>query len=252
MRKRLVILPVFFFLTTGFAQTLNVFAAASLTDAFNEMATAFTAQNEGAEVAFNFAGSSTLATQITQGAPVDVFASADTTQMQVVVDAGLVSGEPIIFTRNRLAVITPRDSEIMTLEDLAEPGVLLVLAEASVPAGKYSREILEKLGTTYGTDFSENVLANLVSEEPNVRQVATKVELGEADAAIIYVTDAALLGDIRTIEIPDDANVIATYPIAVVSSSTGAELARAFVDFVLSQEGQAVLSKYGFLPAEQP
>lgn len=252
MTKQLTLLLGFLLLTTGFAQTLNVFAAASLTDAFNEIATAFTAQNEGVEVAFNFAGSSTLATQISQGAPVDVFASADTTQMQVIVDAGLVMGEPIIFTRNRLTVITPEDSEIMTLEDLARSGILLVLAESNVPVGKYSREILENLNEVYGTDFSEKVLANLVSEEANVRQVATKVELGEADAAIVYVTDAALLESVRPIEIPDDANVIATYPIAAITTSEQSELAQSFLDFVLSQEGQAVLGKYGFLPAEQP
>jgi molybdate transport system substrate-binding protein len=252
MIKQLILTAVLVLLTTPSAQILNVFAAASLTDAFNEIAAAFQTQNEGVEVAFNFASSSTLATQITQGAPVDVFASADLPQMQVVVDAGLVQGEPIIFTRNRLVVITPSDSEIMTLEDLANPGVLLVLAEANVPAGKYSREILEKLNTTYGAGFSESVLANLVSEEPNVRQVATKVELGEADAAIVYVTDAALLENVRTIDIPDEANVIATYPVATINTSEQSELARAFVDFVLSQEGQGVLGKYGFLPSEQP
>lgn len=252
MLKRLTITAMLLLLTSTFAQTLNVFAAASLTDAFNEIATAFQTQNEGVEVAFNFAGSSTLATQIGQGAPVDVFASADTVQMQVVQDAGLVQGESVIFTRNRLVVITPQDSEIMTLEDLADPVVLLVLAESSVPAGKYSREILEKLNTTYGAGFSENVLANLVSEEPNVRQVATKVELGEADAAIVYITDVALLENIRTIDIPDEANVIATYPIATITTSEQSELAQAFVDFVLSQGGQAVLGNYGFLPAQQP
>jgi molybdate transport system substrate-binding protein len=245
-------LLLLFLLPTVFAQTLNVFAASSLTDAFNEIATAFTAQHEGVEVVFNFAGSSTLATQITQGAPVDVFASADTKQMQVVADAGLISGEAVIFTRNRLAVITPQDSEIMTLEDLAKPGVLLVLAAPEVPVGKYSREALEKMNETFGADFSASVLANLVSEEPNVKQVATKVELGEADTAIVYVTDAALLGNVRSIEIPDEYNVIATYPVAVVNTSTRAELAQSFVDFVLSEEGQTVLGKYGFLPSEQP
>jgi molybdate transport system substrate-binding protein len=243
---------LFSFASLGLAQTLNVFSASSLTEGFEEIAAAFESQNPGVDITFNFAGSSTLATQITQGAPGDVFASADVAQMQVVADAGLVTGEPIIFTRNRLVVITPEDSDIMTLEDLAGPGVLLVLAEEDVPVGKYSREALEKMNATFGAEFSTNVLANLVSEEPNVRQVATKVELGEADAAIVYVTDAALLDNVRSIEIPDEYNVIATYPIAVVSSSTRAELAQSFVDFVLSPEGQGVLNKYGFLPVEQP
>ena len=250
-------MKIFFILLVSFssfgpAQTLNVFAASSLGDAFNEIGTAFETQNPDVDITFNFAGSSTLATQITQGAPADVFASADIVQMQTVVDAGLVSGEAVIFTRNRLVIITPQDSDITTLEDLTQPGVLLVLAEANVPAGRYSREILEKLNTTYGEDFSEKVLANLVSEEPNVRQVATKVELGEADAAIVYVTDAVLLENVRLIEIPDDANVIATYPLATLMTSEQNQLAQMFVDFVLSREGQSVLNKYGFLPAQQP
>lgn len=250
-------MKIFFILLVSFssfgpAQTLNVFAASSLGDAFNEIGTAFETQNPDVDITFNFAGSSTLATQITQGAPADVFASADIVQMQTVVGAGLVSGEAVIFTRNRLVIITPQDSDITTLEDLTQPGVLLVLAEANVPAGRYSREILEKLNTTYGEDFSEKVLANLVSEEPNVRQVATKVELGEADAAIVYVTDAVLLENVRLIEIPDDANVIATYPLATLMTSEQNQLAQMFVDFVLSREGQSVLNKYGFLPAQQP
>jgi molybdate transport system substrate-binding protein len=246
----LVFLLLFFLLHAVFAQTLNVFAASSLSDAFEDMATAFETQNPDTDVMFNFAGSSTLATQITQAAPVDVFASADTTQMQVVIDAGLLQGEPVIFTRNRLVVITPEDSEIMTLEALAEPGILLVLAESNVPVGTYSREVLENLNKVYGPAFSENVLANLVSEEPNVKQVATKVELGEADAALVYVTDAALLKNVRTIDIPEDANVLATYPIATITTSEQSEVARRFVAFVLAEEGQAILGHYGFLATE--
>jgi molybdate transport system substrate-binding protein len=244
---KFLLLMVSVFSSLGVAQTLNVFAASSLTDAFEEIAIAFEKQNPDVDITFNFAGSSTLATQITQGAPTDVFASADTTQMQVVVDAGFARGESTIFTRNRLVVITPSDSEIMTLEDLVKPGVLLVLAESNVPIGRYSRQALENLNETYGADFSANVLANLVSEEPNVKQVATKVELGEADAAIVYVTDAALLKNVRAIEIPDDANVIASYPIATITTSEELELAQGFVDFVLSEEGQEIFGKYGFL-----
>jgi molybdate transport system substrate-binding protein len=238
------------FASLSFAQTLNVFAASSLSDAFEKIATVFEAENPGTDITFNFAGSSTLAAQISQGAPADVFASADLAQMQVVVDAGLVRAEPSIFTRNRLVVITPSGSEIEGLEDLAKPGVLLVLAEGNVPIGRYSREVLENLNETYGPDFSENVLANLVSEEPNVRQVATKVELGEADAAITYVTDAALLSNVRTVDIPDDANVIATYPVATLAAARNPTLAQRFVDFVLSDKGQTLLGEYGFLPAE--
>jgi molybdate transport system substrate-binding protein len=252
MIKRFGLLLVLLFsITPAFAQTLTVFAASSLTDAFTEMATVFKTQNPNADIVFNFAGSSTLATQITQGAPADIFASADTNQMQGVVDAGLITGEAAIFTRNRLVVITPKDSAIQTLEDLAKPGTLLVLAAPDVPVGKYSRQVLENLNESYGADFSESVLANLVSEEPNVKQVATKVDLGEADTAIVYVTDTASLKNIRAISIPDDSNVIATYPIAVLKSALvqdeQAELAKVFVAFVLSNEGQAILANYGFI-----
>jgi molybdate transport system substrate-binding protein len=250
MIKRLSLLLLFFSLHLTFAQPLTIFAASSLTAAFEDMATVFKTQHSGVDITFNFAGSSTLATQITQGAPVDVFASADTKQMQVVADAGLFADEVTVFTHNRLVVITPEDSKIETLEDLAKPGVLLVLAEANVPVGKYSRQILENLNGVYGADFSDNVLKNLVSEEPNVKQVATKVELGEADAALVYVTDAATLQNIRTIDIPDENNVLATYPIAVITTSKERELAQSFVDFVLSETGQQSLTKYGFLPTE--
>jgi molybdate transport system substrate-binding protein len=243
--KYLIALILLF--TTSLAQELNVFAASSLTNAFEEIAAEFEAQHPDTDIVFNFAGSSTLATQMIQGAPADVFASADDTQMQVVADAGLLEKEAAIFTRNRLVVIMPSDSEIERLEDLAKPGVLLVLAESKVPVGKYSRRVLENLNETYGADFSEKVLANLVSEEPNVKQVATKVELGEADAAIVYVTDAATLQRVRTIEIPDDANVTASYPIAALKGEQK-ELAQKFVQFVLSQEGQDILVKFGFLP----
>jgi molybdate transport system substrate-binding protein len=243
-------LTCFIFLSTlSLGQELNVFAASSLNPAFQEIAVQFEAQNPDTAVVFNFAGSSTLATQIIQGAPADVFASADSAQMQVVADAGVLENEALIFTRNRLVVITPSDSDIQKLGDLAKPGVLLVLAETNVPVGKYSRQVLENLNNLYGADFSENVLANLVSEEPNVKQVATKVELGEADVAIVYITDAATLQHVRRVEIPDEANVTATYPIAALKGEQK-DLADTFIDFVLSPEGQDILAKFGFLPRE--
>lgn len=234
----------------GAAQELSVFAASSLTEAFEELAATFEAQNEGAEVLLSFDGSSTLATQITQGAPADVFASADEQQMQSVVDEDLTAGEPQIFTRNRLVVITPADGDITELEGLAEPGLALVLADAEVPVGNYAREALEKMNSVYGADFSERVLANLVSEESNVRQVSLRVELGEADAAIVYATDAAVVEGINVIEIPDELNVLGTYPVAALSGSAQPELAQAFVDLVLSAEGQRILTGRGFQALE--
>lgn len=231
--------------TLAAAQELTVLAASSLTEAFEEIAGVFE-QNEGVDVLLSFDGSSTLATQITQGAPADVFASADEAQMQNVVDEGLTARKPEIFTGNRLVLITPADSTITGLEQLAEPGTRLVLADPEVPVGNYAREALEKMNGAYGAGFSERVLANLVSEEPNVRQVSLRVELGEADAAIVYATDAAVAENINVIEIPDELNVLATYPIAPLAESAQPELAGAFVDLVLSDEGQTILTERGF------
>ena len=231
------------------AQTLTVFAASSLTEAFETLAATFEEQ-QGTEVLLNFGASSALATQIGQGAPADVFASADEAQMQVVKSAGLVTGEAQIFTRNRLVLITTEEGGVGSLEGLAEAGVLLVLAAPEVPVGNYAREALVKMNRVYGENFSERVLKNLVSEESNVRLVALKVELGEADAAIVYETDAAVLNNVVTIPIPDNLNVLGSYPVAALAGSAQPELAQAFIDLVLSDEGQAVLTERGFQTPE--
>ena len=223
-----------------------MFAASSLTEAFEEITTVFEAQHSGIDVLLSFDGSSTLATQITQGAPADVFASADQDQMQVVVAAGLAANTPQLFATNRLVVITAKDSDITGLEQLATPGVLLVLAAPDVPVGNYAREALNKMNGFYGAGFSGRVLNNLVSEESNVRQVALKVELGEADAAIVYATDAAVAENVKTIQIPGDLNVLGRYPVVALAESEEADLAQAFVRLVRSAKGQAILGKYGF------
>ncbi len=235
-------------ISVTYAQELAVFAASSLTESFEAVAAAFEAE-QGVEVVLNFAGSSTLSTQILQGAPADVFASADEAQMGMVAEAGLLKGEPQTFAQNRLVVITPAGSAIQTLRDLAEPGVLLVLAGPNVPAGRYALEVLGRLNAVYGADFSARVLANLVSEETNVRQVAAKVGLGEADAALVYATDAAVLSGVDIIEIPAAYNVTARYPIAVLADSGHPELASAFVEFVQTS-GQETLAERGFSPAQ--
>ncbi len=242
--KRLFVFTLWLTLGLTSAQSLTVFAASSLTEAFNEMAGAFEAANPGVNVDLNFAGSSTLSTQILQGAPADVFASADVRQMEAV--AGEVTGTPRRFAGNSLVIVTPEGSSLQTPEDLAEPGTLLVLAGPDVPAGRYALESLDKLNALYGDDFSARVLKNLVSEETNVRQVAAKVALGEADAAIVYATDAAVVEGIRTIDLPDAYNVEAAYTIAVVKESTQRELGERFLEFVLSDEGQAILARHGF------
>ena len=185
--------------------------------------------------------------QINEGAPADVFASADNAQMKVVVDAGNATS-PQVFVRNTPVVVVPADSAIDDFEDLATAGIRLVLAGPDVPIGRYARQVLENASGTGGIapDFATRVLANLRSDETNVRAVLSKVQLGEADAGIVYQTDATVAGsDAKVVEIPEEFNVIAEYPIVAVASGN-AVLAAAFVEFVLSEGGQAILREYGF------
>lgn len=236
--------------------TLNVFAASSLTDAFAEIGAQFTADNPGVELVFNFGGSNQLATQIGEGAPADVFAPANGAQMDAAIATGRIApGAPQTFARNRLVVVTPSDNPagLTTLQDLATPGVKLVLAAPEVPAGQYALDFLNKAAAdgSLGAGYREAVLANVVSYEENVRTVLTKVALGEADAGIVYASDVAAspAGAVQQIEIPGALNTIVTYPIAVLSDSPEPALAQSFVDAVLSAEGQAVLEQAGFLGA---
>jgi molybdate transport system substrate-binding protein len=240
-------------LATG---SITVFGASSLTEAFEEMSRAFREANPDVDVSFNFAGSQGLRTQLEQGASADVFASANMSQMDDAVESGVVQPDGPVFARNRLVVIVPKANEagIETLQDLANPGVKVVLANPDVPVGDYSRQFLEQASAdpAFGEDYGSKVLANVVSEESNVRQVASKVQLGEADAGIVYTSDVGgdLAEDVIAIEIPDELNEIATYPIAVTTEAGNEETAQAFIDFVLSEEGQAILESHGFLPAE--
>lgn len=233
---------------------LLVFAAASLTDAFEELATAFEAAYPGAEITYNFAGSQQLAAQLNEGAPADVFASANIRQMEAATEGGrIVSGAAQAFVRNQLVVITPSDNPagVASLQDLAKPGLKLILADRAVPVGQYSLDVLAKASALpeYTESYSPTVLANVVSYEENVRAVLTKVSLGEGDAGIVYTTDAALEADqLRLITIPDELNTIASYPIAPVADSANPALAEAFIAFVLGPEGQAILAQYGFIP----
>lgn len=233
---------------------LTVFAAASLTDAFKEIGKNFETANPGATVTFNFAGSQQLAQQIGQGAPVDVFASANNAQMNVVIKSGeVVSGTQRTFVRNRLVVIYPKDNpaQIASLKDLGKPGLKLVLAAKAVPVGQYALDFLAKASKLpdYTAAYSSTVLANVVSNEQDVKAVLSKVALGEADAGIVYVTDISqdATEKVGKLDIPDNLNTIATYPIAAIKDSKNAELAKKFVDYVLAREGQAILTKYGFI-----
>jgi molybdate transport system substrate-binding protein len=237
---------------------LTIFTAASLTDAFKEMGANIEQANPGTKILFNFAGSPTLRTQLAQGARADVFASADEPNMQGAQKEGSIASEPRIFVRNQLVAIVPaaNSAQVMRLQDLAKSGVKLVLTNKEVPVGNYSRQVLTKMSqdAAFGAEFATRVLANLVSEETNVKQVVAKVQLGEADAGIVYASDVtpAVRGAVQMLAIPESFNVIARYPIAVVREAPNAAGARAFIDYVLSPAGQAILTKHGFLALEPP
>ncbi|MEJ2666188.1 MAG: molybdate ABC transporter substrate-binding protein, partial [Deinococcales bacterium] len=222
----------------------------SLTDAFTALAHAYQAAHPGTHVELEFAASSTLATQILQGAPADVFASANVAQMRRVTDAGLQQGPATPFAGNRLAVLVPQHASIHTLADLARPGLLLVLAAPQVPAGHYAELMLDAAAKAagYGPAFARAVRANVVSREPNVRQTAAKVALGAADAAIVYATDARGLGGVRAVPIPAALQPSIVYPLVALRHGGDPAGATAFRAFVLSPAGTAALASYGFTP----
>lgn len=232
---------------------LTIFAAASLTDAFKEMAAQIEQANPGPRLTFNFAGSPTLRTQLAQGARADIFASADEPNMFGAEKDGTIMSEARIIARNFLIVVVPAHNPagIKMLQDLTKPKLKLVLTSKEVPVGNYSRQALAKMSqdASFGADFATRVLANLVSEEMSVKQVVSKVQLGEADAGIVYSTDVtpAIRAAVRVIQIPPEFNVMAKYPIAVVKGARNETGARAFIEYVLSPAGQAILERHGFL-----
>jgi molybdate transport system substrate-binding protein len=232
--------------------TLNVSAAASLTAAFQTLGDQFHAANPNVKVVFNFAGSNTLATQITQGAPFNVFASADTQTMdKVTADVNA----PVTFAHNQVAVIIPASNpaHIATLKDLANPGVKIAVADPSVPVGNYTLEVLNNMAASpeYGPSYEAAVKKNFVTQETSVSGVSTKVQTAEVDAGYVYVTGGLAAGaKVKILNIPAQFNVKAVYPIATNKSGSNASTAQSFVDYVLSDPGQATLAKYGFLPAK--
>jgi molybdate transport system substrate-binding protein len=219
---------------------VTVFAAASLTAAFTEIGDAFEVANPDANVTFNFAASSELVTQIGEGAPADVFASADVSNMTKLTDAGNNASEPVVFATNLAEIMVgPGNPKGITgVADLANPDLIVVVCAPEVPCGKYAAKVFENAGVTVTPK----------SLEENVKAVVTKVTLGEADAGIVYKTDVTAAGDKAAgVEIPADINVVAEYPIAVTKEATNAAGAQAFIDFVNSEQGQKILASYGFL-----
>lgn len=236
---------------SAMAATLRVFAASSLTESFQEIGKRFEATHPGVSVEFNFAGSQVLRTQIEQGAPADVFASADSLQMKSLEDSRRVL-KPVIFAHNSLVVVAPAARpRVRRVQDLAQPGMRLVLASENVPAGHYAEQVLKSMGDgrQNGPGFEGRVMSNVVSRETNVRSVLSKVLLGEADAGIVYVTDAATAkGRVNVVSIPARYGAAVTYPIAVVSDSKERSLASEFLGLVRGKEGQRILIRHGFLP----
>jgi molybdate transport system substrate-binding protein len=229
---------------------ITVFAAASLKEAFTAAAPAFT-KATGTRVTFDFAGSDTLATQIAQGAPADVFASANVAQMKKVVDGGAAAGTPATFARNTLVVIVPKANPagVTDVRALAKPGTKVVLAAATVPVGAYARTAFANLATQgYPADFADQVEKNVVSNELDVKAVATKIALGEGDAGIVYSTDvtADIAPKVTVIPLPHGAVADAVYPIVALKNAADAGGANAFVKFILG-DGQTYLRARGFL-----
>jgi len=225
--------------TAAVAGNITVFAAASLTDAFNEIGAAFTKTYPQAKATFSYDASSALVQQITQGAPADLFASADQANMDKLTKAGLNGGAPQVFANNLLGIIVPAGNPkaVKGVQDLSNPDLKVVLCADGVPCGTYAKQILTTAGVT----------VNPVSLEQNVKGVVTKVTSGEADAGIVYITDVNAAGDkAAAVEIPANINVIAKYPIASVKASKSQDTDKAFIDFLLGTEGQEIMATFGF------
>ena len=222
--------------------TVTVFAAASLTETFDSLATTFEAEHPGVDVVLSYGGSSALATQITEGAPADVFAAANESTMSTVVDAGDAS-DPTIFTSNVLEIAVPAGNPagITGLADFADPDLAIAICDAQVPCGSAAQALFDSAGVTAKPDTLEE----------DVKAVLTKVELGEADAGLVYKTDVQAAGDkVEGIEVPEAAKVINEYPIVALTDAPNPDAAAAWVDFILSDEGQAALTAAGFGPAD--
>jgi molybdate transport system substrate-binding protein len=227
---------------------LTVFAAASLNKVFPQIAAAFTRSDPGVRFTFNFAGTDTLATQIEQGAPADVFAGASAKYGVELSGKSLIDA-PRTFATNTLVVVVPaaNPAHIASLRDLTKPGVKLVIGDATVPIGAYTRKVLGNLDSTYGAGYSGKVLKNVVSETLDVTSILTSVSLGNADAGFVYVTDArGAVGQVRSIALPAAAQAVASYPIAVVKASGNATVAQRFTTFVTGSQAQAILRAAGF------
>jgi molybdate transport system substrate-binding protein len=231
---------------------LTVYGAASLRDALARLGAAYERSHPGVRLTISTDSSAALATQVSEGAPADVFLSADTSSPQKLVDGGFAASDPITFATNRLAIVVAdgNPASIATPADLARPGLMIIGAGDEVPITRYAGQLVSNLARLpgYPADFEHAYAANVVSKEDNVRGIVARIELGEGDAGIVYATDVAASSKLASVAIPDAANVAATYAGVVVGASAHQDAARAFLDWVAGPAGQAVLAGFGFLP----
>jgi molybdate transport system substrate-binding protein len=231
---------------------LTIYGAASLKGVLDKVKAAYETANPGTALTIATDSSATLATQIEQGAPADVFLSADTTTPKKLVDKGLADGAAVTFAGNKLTIIVPtaNPAGIKTPADLATAGIKVIAAGDAVPITEYATQLVANLGkeSGYPADFSARYTANIASKEDNVKAVVAKIELGEGDAGIVYVTDAKPSTKVASVDVPDTANVPATYAGVVVKASKNAAAAQAFLTWFAGPDGQAILSAFGFLP----
>ena len=232
--------------------SLTIDGAASLKGALDKAKVAWESSHPGSTLTISTDSSSALETQIEQGAPADVFLSADTTNPQKLVDKGLSGGAAVTFARNKLTIIVPtaNPAGINTPADLAKGGVKVIAAGNAVPITTYATQLVANLakGSGYPANFAAAYAANVASKEDNVKAVVAKIELGEGDAGIVYVTDAKASTKVSTVDVPDAANVPASYAGVVVKASANAAAAQAFLDWFAGPDGQAILASFGFLP----
>ena len=237
---------------TGGKETLTVFAAASLTQAFTEVGDAFEEQHPEYSIRLAFDGSQRLRVQLDHGAVADLFASADERQMDLAKESGLLVSEAVAFATNSLvvAVSSRAGAHVDSLIDLAGDNVKLVLAHPEAPAGRYALAVIDLLAKSldFGPGYSARLLENVVSQEPNVRGVLQKVALGEADAGFVYASDASTAENVSTLPLPEQANIAAIYPVAVLRTAVNKMAAEEFIQFLISPRSQSILQDHGFGP----
>lgn len=234
------------------AVDLTIFAAASLSGVLTKVKDAYETAHPGTTLTISTDSSAALETQIEQGAPADVFLAADTTSPKKLVDAGLSAGDEVVFAGNKLTIVVPTDNPggVTKPADLAKPGFKVIAAGDEVPITKYAKQLIENIARQPDAPvgFEAAYAANVVSREDNVKAVIGKIELGEGDAGIVYLTDAEASTKVATVDVPDAVNVPASYAGVIVGPSTNQEPARSFLGWLTSADGQAILAGFGFLP----